>query len=77
MIELAVEEMSLDPSSKPRRFVIKPGGKEPGPEGDGKCLVEEDEPIPGDGALRGGVARPSPESESEVFFSKQFQSIIC
>lgn len=50
-----------DPSSKPRRFDIKPGGSEPGPDGDGICLPEA---IPGDGARRGGVARPNPESVS-------------
>lgn len=41
---------------------MKPGGREPGPEGDGKC--RPDGPIPGDGARRGGVARPKPESVS-------------
>lgn len=62
MIAFAVNEISLDPSSNPRRFDIKPGGKEPGPEGDGICLP--DAAIPGDGARRGGVARPNPESVS-------------
>ena len=41
---------------------MKPGGNEPGPDGDGKCLPER--PIPGDGARLGGVARPKPESVS-------------
>lgn len=35
-IELAADEISLDPSSKILRFVMRPGGKEPGPDGDGK-----------------------------------------
>lgn len=61
-MELGVDEISLDPSSKTRRFDINPGGSDPGPEGDGKCLP--DGPIPGDGARRGGVARPKPESVS-------------
>lgn len=56
---LGVDEMSLDPSSKPRRLVIKPGGNDPGPDGDGRWRG-----IPGEGARRGGVALPSPESES-------------
>lgn len=69
-MELGVELMSLAPSSKPlipRRFDIKLGcGKEPGPLGEGKWRPEDDpEPIPGDGARRGGVARPKPESESD------------
>lgn len=54
--------MSLEPSSKPRLFVMRPGGSDPGPDGDGKCRLEG--PMPGDGARLGGVARPSPESES-------------
>jgi len=64
MFKFGVKEKSLDPSSNPRRFDIKPGGKEPGPEGDGICLPEAPIPIPGDGARLGGVARPSPESVS-------------
>lgn len=65
-MELCADEISLDPSSNMRRFVIKPGGNEPGPEGDGKCrpMTCEPPPIPGEGALRGGVARPKPESVS-------------
>lgn len=44
---------------------MSPGGKEPGPDGDGKCRPTPCElPIPGDGARRGGVARPKPESVS-------------
>lgn len=42
---------------------IKPGGSEPGPDGEGKWRL--DGPIPGDGARRGGVARPNPESVSK------------
>lgn len=61
-MELALDEMSLEPSSKPRRFVINPGGSEPGPDGEGRWRL--DGPIPGDGARLGGVARPRPESES-------------
>lgn len=69
-MELGVELMSLAPSSKPptpRRFDIKLGcGKEPGPLGEGKWRPDEDpDPMPGDGARRGGVARPKPESESD------------
>lgn len=64
MFKFGVKEKSLDPSSNPRRFDIKPGGNEPGPEGDGICLPEAPIPIPGDGARLGGVARPSPESVS-------------
>lgn len=60
-MELGVELISLQPSSNIRRLVISPGGRLPGPEGDGKCLIG---PIPGDGARRGGVARPKPESVS-------------
>lgn len=60
--EFWVEDTSLDPSSKPRRFDTRPGGKDPGPDGDGICLP--DSAIPGDGARRGGVARPNPESVS-------------
>lgn len=56
MMELGVELMSLDPSSKVLRLVTRPGGSEPGPEGDGKVRK------PGEGARRGGVARPRPES---------------
>lgn len=41
---------------------MKPGGNEPGPDGDGKW--RPDGPIPGDGARLGGVARPKPESVS-------------
>lgn len=61
-MELPVDDISLDPSSIPCRFVIKPGGKEPGPDGEGMCLLNV--AIPGDGALRGGVALPIPESIS-------------
>lgn len=32
MFKFGVKEKSLDPSSNPRRFDIKPGGNEPGPE---------------------------------------------
>ena len=53
--------MSLLPSSKTLRFVIRPGGKDPGPEGEGRCLML---PIPGLGARLGGVARPRPLSVS-------------
>lgn len=53
-IELAADEISLDPSSNILRFVMRPGGSEPGPDGDGKWRA----PIPG------GVALPKPESES-------------
>lgn len=35
-IELGVDEISLEPSSNTRRLFIKPGGNEPGPDGDGK-----------------------------------------
>lgn len=64
-MELWAEEMSLEPSSNMRRFVISPGGREPGPDGDGRCRPTTCEPpIPGDGALRGGVALPKPESVS-------------
>lgn len=62
IIELAAD-ISLDPSSNIRLLFIKPGGSEPGPDGDGKW--RPDGPIPGDGARRGGVARPKPESVSE------------
>jgi hypothetical protein len=31
-MELGIELMSLEPSSKTLRFVISPGGNEPGPE---------------------------------------------
>lgn len=62
-IELGVDEISLEPSSNIRpRLFIKPGGNDPGPDGDGKWRF--DGPIPGDGARRGGVARPKPESVS-------------
>lgn len=61
IIELAVE-MSLEPSSNTRPRFMKPGGNDPGPDGDGKCRFEC--PMPGDGARRGGVARPKPESVS-------------
>lgn len=63
-IELGVDEISLEPSSNTRRCLfIKPGGNEPGPDGDGKCRF--DGAMPGDGARRGGVARPKPESVSK------------
>lgn len=62
IMELPVDDISLDPSSIPRRFDIKPGGKEPGPDGEGICLLNV--AIPGDGARRGGVALPIPESIS-------------
>lgn len=62
-MELGVDDISLEPSSKMRpRLFMKPGGNEPGPDGDGKC--RPDGPIPGDGARLGGVARPNPESVS-------------
>lgn len=62
IIELAAD-ISLDPSSNIRLLFIKPGGSEPGPDGDGKWRPEG--PIPGDGARRGGVALPKPESVSK------------
>lgn len=71
-IEPRLAESRPDPSSKPRRFDIKPGGSEPGPDGDGICLPEA---MPGDGARRGGVARPNPESVSRprcVSFKQHF-----
>jgi hypothetical protein len=40
---------------------MRPGGKDPGPEGEGRCLML---PIPGLGALLGGVALPRPLSVS-------------
>lgn len=60
-MELGVLLISLLPSSKTLRLVMRPGGSEPGPEGDGKCLML---PIPGLGARLGGVARPRPLSVS-------------
>lgn len=74
-MELGVELMSLAPSSKPpmpRRFDIKLGcGKEPGPLGEGKWRPDDEpDPMPGDGARRGGVARPKPESESDRFSAR-------
>lgn len=48
---------------------MKPGGNDPGPDGDGKWRF--DGPIPGDGARRGGVARPKPESVSMHNFKKK------
>lgn len=57
---LGVELISLEPSSNILLFDMSPG-KLPGPEGDGKCRMG---PIPGEGALRGGVALPNPESVS-------------
>lgn len=63
IIELGVDDISLEPSSKMRpRLFMKPGGREPGPDGDGKW--RPDGPMPGDGARLGGVARPKPESVS-------------
>jgi hypothetical protein len=52
-----------------RRLDIKLGcGKEPGPLGDGRCRPDElADPIPGDAARLGGVARPKPESESKPY----------
>lgn len=41
---------------------MRPGGNEPGPDGDGKWRAPG--PMPGDGARLGGVALPRPESES-------------
>lgn len=71
MMELGVDEISLAPSSYPplpppmRLFDIRLGcGSEPGPDGDGKWRDDDPVPMPGDGARRGGVARPKPESES-------------
>lgn len=58
---LGVELMSLEPSSNILLpLVIRPG-RLPGPEGDVRCRML---PMPGDGALRGGVALPRPESVS-------------
>lgn len=85
-IELGVDEISLEPSSNIRpRLFIKPGGNDPGPDGDGKWRF--DGPIPGDGARRGGVARPKPESVSmhnfkkrisfRLFFLKIFVFVFC
>lgn len=51
----------------PRRFIKLGCGKDPGPLGEGKWRPEDAEPIPGDGARRGGVARPNPESESKYY----------
>lgn len=62
-MELAADDISLEPSSNMRRLFIKPGGSDPGPDGDGRW--RPDGPMPGDGARLGGVARPSPESVSE------------
>lgn len=64
--------MSLAPSSNPRLLETNPGGKDSGPDGDGRCLLRLPttpvapclEPIPGDGARLGGVERPKPESVS-------------
>lgn len=60
IIELGVDEISLEPSSTTRRLFMKPGN-EPGPDGDGRWRLA---PMPGEGARRGGVARPKPESVS-------------
>lgn len=49
------------PPLRPLLYRPRDGGREPGPrppEGEGKCLT------PGEGALRGGVALPRPESVS-------------
>lgn len=57
--------MSLLPSSKTLLLVIRPGGKDPGPDGEGRCLMLPTQfPMPGLGARLGGVARPSPLSVS-------------
>lgn len=36
IMELAADDISLDPSSNIRRLFIKPGGSDPGPDGDGR-----------------------------------------
>ena len=58
--------MSLAASSKPPclRLEKSPGGSDPGPDGEGRCLA-----MPGEGARRGGVARPSPLS-SLMWYTK-------
>ena len=64
MVELVVE-ISLAASSKAESMGllldISPGGREPGCDGEGKCLVEPPAP-PGEGARLGGVERPRPLS---------------
>lgn len=72
-MELGVELISLDPSSKILRFVMSPGGRLPGPEGEGRCLIG---PIPGDGARRGGVALPKPESVSPYRYAMLSWSLL-
>lgn len=73
-MELAADDISLEPSSNIRRLFIKPGGSEPGPDGDGRW--RPDGPMPGDGARLGGVARPSPESVSEHDCAEEGKSRI-
>lgn len=36
IMELAADDISLEPSSNMRRLFIKPGGSDPGPDGDGR-----------------------------------------
>lgn len=73
-MELGVDEISLEPSSKMRRLFMKPGGREPGPDGDGRW--RPDGPMPGDGARLGGVARPKPESVSSHKIERQWRTQI-
>lgn len=58
-----------------RLLVMRPGGRDPGPaEGDGKGRPAAGPlPMPGEGARRGGVARPKPESVSGVNFELHFK----
>lgn len=60
-MELGVQLISLLPSSKTFFLVMRPGGSDPGPEGEVRCLTL---PIPGLGARLGGVPRPKPLSVS-------------
>jgi hypothetical protein len=41
-MELGVELMSLEPSSKTLRFVISPGGNEPGPKPNEAQILNRD-----------------------------------
>lgn len=69
---LGVELISLDPSSNIRRLVMNPG-RLPGPDGEVRCRMA---PTPGEGALLGGVARPSPESVSPNRYVKLSWSVL-
>ena len=67
-MELGVELMSLEPSSKILRFVISPGGSEPGPEINEEQINTEHRPVFRDTGTKSTATLAQPLRHTEAAY---------